>query len=205
MGENGALKQLKTHPLNDDPLFSKSIKKLPYKSYREVDRDGNCLYSAFVMLIYPFLRDAEKLEEFLGLGPLLEEAKVDPVVYESYIESIRDIFAVNDGVRGVEDLCSDDWNVFIGYIRMAVSSHVLTNADKYSEFLPDCTVESYVRTQIDPMGERAGEMEIIAVSRLFKYKISIVYLVHDSYKTTSYGEGDLMTILHTPDHFEPMY
>lgn len=196
------LRPLSEHPLMADPSFSPAISAIPYARYSAVPRDGNCLYSSVARLLFPHLRDAPFRARFLGLVPQFEEAGVSYVVHETYTESLAEILSAD---RRIESISDDEWNLFVGYLRIAVSSHLLLHEEEYSGFLPDCALRGYVRSQVDPMGGRAGQVEIIALARIFGLEISVVYLGDSSYNTMTYGEGPSINILFTPDHFEPIY
>lgn len=191
------------HPLSSDGKYSGAMHGLGYDFYREINHDGNCLYSSFACLVYPFLAVPERRQAFLGLTPLFEGAGASPVAYETYIELLGDL---GTG-QPMEDLSEDEWNLFIGYLRMAVASHLRVHAEEYAGFIPGSNIEAYAAMHVDPMGERAGEVEIIALSRIFDYRIEVVSVREDGCAKMSYGrEADgAVTILHTPDHFEPLY
>lgn len=192
---------LSEHPLSKDIEYSNTISTLQYDFYREIPHDGNCFYWSYAYLTYPFLADREKKQKFLGLTALFEQADASPVAYETYIESLNDLSTD----RPLEDLSDDEWNLFIGYLRMAVASYLRIHAGEYAGFIPGGDVNAYATAHVDPMGERAGQIEIIALSKVFDYRIDMVSVQKNSYSTVAYGYGDTIAILHTPDHFEPLY
>lgn len=199
---NSLLKPISSHPLNKDPIFSKTMSMLPCKYYIDVNRDGNCLYSCMARFIFLNLDNETDRSRFFDLTPSFEKAGISYVVYESYIESINDLISSK---RPIETLSDDEWNLFVGYLRLAVAAHLLNNDEEYKQFFPNCDVQNYVRSCVDPMGGRAEQIEIIAISRIFNYEITVFYLNPDGYNPMVFGKGRSVNILYSPDHFEPVY
>lgn len=194
---------LSEHILYNDAQYGAALHTLRSRSFRKVERDGNCLYLSFAMLVYPFLSAPAARESFLGTTPLFEEAGASAVAYETFIEIISDFLDAGKHIDAVSD---EEWIQIIGYLRMAASAYLLMHKEDYESFLSETTIEHYTKQHVDPMGERAGEIEIIALSSLFRYEVHIVQTGTDGRCTTiSYGKGDQIMILHTPDHFEPLY
>lgn len=189
-----------SHPLASDPKIGRSLERLPFKNYRECKRDGNCFYYCIALLIFPLLREPEFRAKFFSFVDSFEQAGFSSVVYESYMESIEDIVAS----KSIEDLSQDDMNLFVGYLRLIVSTHLRTNEKEYQEFL-GCEVGAYARRKIEAMGQRAGYIEIVALSRSLPLKMSIYDVNSGEINEVRLGEGYPVSILHTPDHFEPIY
>lgn len=188
------------HPLAGDPKIGKSLRRLPFKNYRKCKRDGNCLYYCITLLIFPLFKKAEFKTRFLSFVDSFQRTGFSSVVYESYMESIEDIVAN----KSIEDLVQDDLNVFVGYLKLTVSAHLRINEEEYRDFL-GCNVETYARKKVEAMGQRAGHIEIMALSRSLCLEISVYDVSSGEINEMKFGEGHPINILHTPDHFEPIY
>lgn len=188
------------HPLNANPKYEEAIKSLKEKYYRECKRDGNCLYSSVALLILPLLRDEEFRSVFYGFTKEFEEMDVSSAVYECYIMSIEEI--VENASVGTLD--AEDLTVFVAYLRLICSTHAKMNEEKYHSFV-DADLKRYCAEYIDPMDQRAGSFEAAILADALKLRITIISVAEDKNFHTSFGEGQEVKVLHTPDHFEPLY
>lgn len=197
--ENEEYKPMATHPLREDGAFEEPLSSISDGSYRTVPRDGNCLYHAVAILLYPSL--AENPQKLKRLESLFKAADVSSVVYETYLESIEECFS--EGVN-----CSTEAGLlFVGMLRLAVSSYIKTNKAEYSAFfLEEEDIETYLRLHVDPMGERAGEIEIQTICKIFEVSLEVIQILSTGCTRLVYGgSGVKHYLLHTPDHFEPYY
>ncbi|KAI5168684.1 hypothetical protein PAEPH01_0330 [Pancytospora epiphaga] len=198
MSGNGR-KRVTDHPLYRDPQFSSAFEKIKHKFYVDVPRDGNCFYRSFAELQEKILNSREERHIFLNHTEMFEKANISPVVYETYTESIAEM----PYLRVPEDITGDEWDLIVGYLRLTAGAYVKTHPEEFSDFVGD--VERYTASNIDPMGQRAGEVEVIAICRAFSCQIQMVSILNNEYKSVKYSQGPTYTILHTPDHFEPLY
>ncbi|ELA42230.1 uncharacterized protein VICG_00629 [Vittaforma corneae ATCC 50505] len=188
------------HPLSANPKYGKAVESLKEKHYRECNRDGNCLYSSVTLLIFPLLRDERAKSMFYGFTKEFEEMDVPSVVYECYITSIEEIIEK----ISVDDLDSEDLTVFTAYLRLICSTHAKMNEKKYQSFI-QMDLKQYCAEHIDPMDQRAGSFELAVLADALQLKITVISIADDEKFQTSFGEGPEVKILHTPDHFEPLY
>lgn len=188
------------HALANDPKIGRILKCIPFKRYRKCNRDGNCLYTSIALQIFPLLQERDFRTIFFSFVDCFEHAGFSNVVYESFMESISDVAST----KSIDDLTQDDLNSFVGYLRLIVSAHLRANEEDYHEFL-GCPVKTYARRSVEPMGQRAGHVEIVALSRSLPLEITIYDVNSGKINEMKFGEGHPVSILHTPDHFEPVY
>lgn len=189
---------LSSHTLAKDPKYATAIQNLSESSYREVKRDGNCLYASIALHILPYLHSSPFHQKFFGFNHTFDALDIPNVVYEPYISCIEEAITS----LTADSASSDDLSVFIAYLRLICSAHAISNCDKYQSFL-DCDLKRYCVECIDPMEQRAGEFELAVLSDALGLKITVVSIVDEINR--SFGEGKEIKILHTPDHFEPIY
>lgn len=168
--------------------------------YVPAPRDGNCLYFTIAFLVYSdFISRPALLAELVGM---FDQASISSVVYEPYLESIQECLEINKTGYEMDEA---DWMLFIGLFRLAVSSYLKINKKEYQEFITE-DIETYVKHNVDPMGRRAGELEITVLCKVLGIRIEVIQVQNDCCTMIEYGEyGNKYAILHTPDHFEPLY
>jgi len=189
---------LSSHPLAADSKFASAMQALAETSYREVNRDGNCLYASIALHIFPLLSNLDFKSGFFGFTEAFKTVGVSSVVYECYISAIEDLL---DAVT-IDTMEFEDITVLIAYLRLICSTHAILNSERYQSFV-ERDLKRYCAECIDPMEQRAGELELAVLSDALKLRIRVIS-VADGVNST-FGEGEEIKILHTPDHFEPIY
>ncbi|KAI4291639.1 ubiquitin thioesterase protein OTUB2 [Pancytospora philotis] len=189
------------HPLYTDPAYAESMQELDGHFFVKVPRDGNCFYTSYARLVYPLVGGRAARDAFMGKKALFDAAGASPAVYETYMEHIEELL----DSKGAAELLEDDLMAIVGYLRLAVASYIETDASFFGEFLPETDPAAYVQECVNPMGQRAGEVEMAAISRVFDFRLTVVTVQKEGCSRYSYGQGPDISILHTPDHFEPLY
>lgn len=190
--------ELLEHPLSGVEQYM-GIASLPFSHYINIPRDGNCLYSSFAMSMHPSICAN-------GMGNksnLFIKAGVSEAVYESYEESLEEF--LEQKPTSVESLRREELDLFVGYLRLVVSSHLKVHSEEYNGYIEQ-GIEEYTRKNVDRMGERAGDLEIAVLSKEFECKITVYTPDSTGYKKIEYGSSfeSFSNIMHTPDHFEPI-
>lgn len=193
--------KLSEHELITDPKFSNNISNIPFLYFHKVPTDGNCFYSSVSLLIFNKLKiDSEFNLLFFSFKDSFEKIEVSECVYESYIEHINELLENN-----VEILFNENsLKCFIAYLRLILSTHLKLNKNKYQNFLTE-NIDNYIFKNIDRMETCAGDIEIKALSDVLKIKIIVYDINGNKLNKITYGDGFTINILHTPNHFEPLF
>lgn len=101
---------------------------------------------------------------------------------------------------------NNDFILLISYLRMVCSAEAQQKKEFYQNFLEE-DLSVYCKNKIDPLEQRAGDFEIAVLAGALKMKIKVISITQtDKIEEITYGEeGNEHLILHTPDHFEPLY
>lgn len=226
-----AILPLTNHPLTNHKDYKKELENLEEKYYKECKKDGNCLYSAISLLIIPLIKKNKNFrDKFFSFNEIFSKVGISSVVYECYISTIEEELlenvnienAIKENVKDNNldnninnlDSSTNELTVFVAYLRLVCSSYLKINKEKYQGFI-DRDVKSYCEKFIDPMEQKAGEFEISILSEALEIPIKLVTIVNDEKKGVNrfdinFGEEykkemEEIRILHTPDHFEPIY
>ena len=81
------------------------------------------------------------------------------------------------------------------------------NSELYQPYIPDMTVETYCKKFIEPFYIEAGYLEICALVEILPLSIEVIDIQENNENCSRlYGMYEQkITILHTPNHFEPVY
>lgn len=188
------------HPLQTDQKYSESMKKVEESFYRECEKDGNCLYNAISLQIFPMLKVDEFKRHFFSFSKSFDQIDISSIVYETYVENIEE----TTQTQQIEDLNTLN---LIGYLRLICSTYAILNSSKYEAFIDqeNKSMKEYCNKNIDPMYQRGGDLEISVLAEALKLKITVISVLENECMKVSFGEGKEIKILHTPDHFEPLY
>ena len=196
-----------------------------YKSYRKIRPDGNCFYRAY---LFGLLESAVSVGQS-AVGPLRQKFTelADDCKHEGY-----DAFAVDDfhdlldeQFRLLEEspfMSTLETQIFIdsgvdGYLIALMRCICGAALKKWSQdfvpFLPSphLTVDSFCRSEVDPMFKDCDQVQIVALNRIFEVPIDIVYLDQSQgdLVTHSFGEDQAqslkVTMLYKPGHYDILY
>ncbi|KAM0681322.1 hypothetical protein GINT2_000522 [Glugoides intestinalis] len=189
------------HPMMKDEKYGEEFMKLPLKCYRQCIRDGNCLYSAIAILIFPLFNIEEFKNNFFNFEKEFNRYGITDIVYEPLIDSIRDFIEQKEDASFI---LYSDFLAFISYLRFVCSAYAVENKEKYNGFVLG-DIEDYCRSNVDPMEQRGGELEFAVLADALKIKIEVIYALEKENLVVSFGKGEnLIKVLHTPDHYEPV-
>lgn len=198
--ESSTKASIEKHPLYKDCRYEKAFLSIKDLKFKECKRDGNCLYRAISILIFPYLKDNEFKGKFLSFKGKCENAGFNDSVVEWYIESIEELQS-----KTLHDLQEDDYLLIIAYLRMICSAEAQNRAELYQGFIEQ-DIKEYCQISINPMNERAGDLEISILANALQIEIKILSIMEEVLQEVTYGQGNIqIKILHTPDHFEPLY
>ncbi|KAF9760944.1 Ubiquitin thioesterase otubain-like [Nosema granulosis] len=191
----------------EEENFRLRFEKTNIKQYRDILRDGNCMYlSIGVQLI-------DKLQSDINFRRLfkdtLEEVKkkfkaigLEEFTYVDYLSTLEENIDVP--IQDIDKYC---WYEIVGLLRLITSTELRTNQEAYSPYMVDTTVERYCKLNVDPFFVEAGYLEIGALVNILPIQIVVFDITEDSQEYSRvYGtKGENINILHTPNHFEPCY
>lgn len=194
------VQSIKSHSLFEDQKFSKAMTEIQNMKFRNCKRDGNCLYRAIAILIFPFLKDSNFRTNILSFKEKFHKAEFSDTVIDWYMESIEDMKS-----KDLENLSEDEFLLLIAYLRMVCSAEAQCHSEKYQNYILK-DLKDYCHKNIDPMEQRAGDLEISILANALKIHIKLYVVLDENLQKREYGTGDIeIKILHTPDHFEPLY
>lgn len=189
------------HSLIEDTRLSIAIKSLNVKCYRETERDGNCFYASVALLLHPIIQEnPEFRKKFFSFNEDFKKAGISSAVHETYTESIVEFIIQKE----TDNLEKEDLYILIGYLRIISAAQMILNECKYKDFI-DSDFRSYVDRNIMAMGARSGHVEIISLTDCLPIKIVVHDITSGKEYVNEFGEGLEINILHSPDHFEPVY
>lgn len=188
-------------------FYSEKLKNLKY--YREVVRDGNCLYTSLSVQLLDFFRnDKNKIEIWNNFCNVLsvncEKLGIEELVYCDNIDTFNDLLSNNVKFEEIDIYA---WYEIIYIFRLAISTHIRLNAEEFQPFIVNMTVEKYCKNYIEPFYMEAGYIEIGALVNILPISIEVLDISEKNEDCSRiYGiHKDCITILHTPNHFEPVY
>lgn len=194
------IKDIEEHELKADPKYGKFIEKLKGKKFIETKKDGNCFYSTLALLLHPLLKSKEFYEKFTSFSSIFQTINVDELVYECFLDDIKEVISTKE----IENLGENDLDSFVAYLRLLCSAYAQSNSDKYQGYL-DIDLTEHCRKNIDPLYQRADSFEMMVMADCLSLQIHVTSLFNSSMSTYDIGKGTKVSILHTPDHFQPLF
>ena len=102
----------------------------------------------------------------------------------------------------------------IAFMRCCTGAYMKMHADEFSGFMPSsfASVENFVRNEVDPMFKDCEELQIVAITKVFKVPLSVVYLdrspgepaIHSFGHDGSLGSSPVW-MLYRPGHYDLLY
>ena len=167
------------------------------KCCRGIERDGNYFYASVALQLHPIVQEnPEFREKFLSFDEAFERAGISSAVYETYTEFIVQ--------KETDNLDKEELCILIKYLRIISAAQMILNECKYKDFI-DSDFRSYVDRNIMAMGARSGHVEIQSLTECITIKIVVHDITSGQEYVSVFGEGLEINILHSPDHFEPVY
>lgn len=202
MDKTNKILPIEEHCLYQDEQYRHLFKTLVGKQFRNCTRDGNCLYRTLAILLFPNLKYKDFKRRFFSFKDKFEKAEFSETVYEWYVESLEELIETD---KKIEELTEDEELLFIAYLRMICSAEAQTENDKYKNFIEQ-DIKEYCKSKIDPMEQRAGDFEISILASALDIEITVISVTGQEIQEVKYGESEIkLQILHSPDHFEPLY
>ncbi|WUR03503.1 ubiquitin thioesterase OTUB1 [Vairimorpha necatrix] len=192
--------------ITNHEFYSDKLKSL--SSYREIPRDGNCMYLSISIKILEFFRSKKdqiyKWETFTtSLKSYCTKLNIEEFVYIDNLETFSDL--INNNTK-IEDIDLYTWYEILYIFRLAISTHMRLNSEEYQPYIVDMSVEKYCKNCIEPLFMEAGYIEIGALVNIMPINVKMYDTTEESNKYRIYGENEeFIEILHTPNHFEPVY
>lgn len=197
----------KKKAIKDHKMYSEKMGKIKY--YRSINRDGNCMYLSIGIQIIDYVRShpefKQKWDFFLEKSvQYFKNMKIEEFTYSDYLDTIKELV---DSEINFEDL--DKYNLYevIYFLRLVISAEMRNNSSKYEPFLVDVSVPDYCKRNVEPFFAEAGYMEIGALVEILPLNIEVIDIQEQTENCARvYGvHDDTVTIIHTPNHFEPGY
>lgn len=179
-----------------------------FREYREVLKDGNCFYLSIAVKFIEFFRKNENKEKWLSFKEKIlncfAEMKIESILYDDNLTTIE--IMLNEEVD-VEDYEKYIWFEVVQFLKFAISVEMKMNEEKYQPFLFDTTINEYCKKQVEPFFVEAGYIEIGVLVSVLPINIEVIDTTENSDEIRRiYGDNDdVISILHTPNHFEPIY
>lgn len=193
--------------IEDHEMYTNKFGNL--KSFRKIEKDGNCMYLSIGVQLIEFVRSNPEFkfrwEEFISKSEeYFETMKLEKFTYCDYVDTIK-ILVDND--EKIEAIDKHSLYEVIYFLRLVISAEMRINKQKYEPFLVDINIEEYCKRNVEPFFAEAGYIEIGALVEILPLNIRVVDIQEKTEDCTRlYGvHSDSLNILHTPNHFEPCY
>ncbi|EOB13883.1 Ubiquitin thioesterase otubain-like protein [Nosema bombycis CQ1] len=190
-----------------DSKFKSRLDHTGIKYFREIARDGNCMYLAIGVQIVDKLQTNPDFKDKFNktLEDLIEKfksLKLEEFTYSDYMNTLKENMDVE-----IQKIDKYSWYEIVGLLRLITSTELRINKEMYLPYIPDITIEQYCKSQVDPFFVEAGYLEIGALVNILPIQIEVIDITEQtSNYSRMYGnEGEVISILHTPNHFEAVY
>lgn len=200
-------KDISKNQCYSEESFKERFERIGVRYYRDILRDGNCMYLSIGVQIIDKLQKDEKFKEVFekSLEDIKEKFKalgLEEFTYVDYLNTLEDNMDVE--IHEIDKYC---WYEIVGLLRLITSTELRTNQEVYAPFILDSTVEQYCKSSVDPFFVEAGYLEIGALVNILPLRIVVFDITETSndYSRVYGNDGEVINILHTPNHFEPIY
>ncbi|EPR77784.1 Ubiquitin specific iso-peptidase [Spraguea lophii 42_110] len=176
-----------------------------YKYYYKNKRDGNCFYYAFIIAFLNKIKNIEEKEykqiinKFIDSYQKVKEIKRKGLYFEDFYEmTIENISKIRKNENDI-DFLKVDFNEITAYLKILISTQLLTRREKYEPFED----VDKLAAQVESFYRETGHVEIKALSDFLEIKITILSTLEPN--ITEYGNNSVcVSILYTHNHFEPL-
>lgn len=197
MGDREPLEALAVEYESGSAIYRQKIDKLKeqYCSIRRTRGDGNCFFRSFLfgylehLLLSGDVAERDRvLERLQGLKKVLVEVGgYDEIVLETpldmVLQMLRGVASPLDPltIEGLEGTVRDeDMGAYaVWLLRMVTSAEIKRRADFFAPFvmgLADLDVPSFCSKCVDPMGEEADHVHLVALTDALQVPVRVVYL-----------------------------
>jgi ubiquitin thioesterase protein OTUB1 len=218
---------LQTEYKDSSTHFTKGISALEqtYDCMRTIRGDGNCYYRAFLyslathiltnplngpVLLKTIKEDSWKQVLAAGYDEFMLEAFYDAVV--DLLERVIQGKLTQESLHAElnEETGTSDYATW--YLRVVAATHLKTDPDRFLPFMEGMNVDTFCKTEVEPMGKECGQVQILAIAEALAIEVVIEYLDgHDAQgQVTKHTFGpDSASIrlhfLYRPGHYDILY
>mmetsp|Transcript_28681 Transcript_28681/g.37596 ORF Transcript_28681/g.37596 Transcript_28681/m.37596 type:complete len:267 (+) Transcript_28681:100-900(+) len=194
-----------------------------YESIRRIRGDGNCFYRGFLfgyleqLLLNLTCWGEAELERVTSTVEASKDRLVELGYSEIAIETFWEVFV--DELTALPSKTVDDIDAMfneeggnsdylVWYCRLLAAGHLKANSDQFLPFLEGMDVETFCKSEVEPMGKECEQVQIIALTAALDIPIRIEYLdgreFTDSLNQLVFPEGrePLVTLLYRPGHYD---
>jgi ubiquitin thioesterase protein OTUB1 len=196
VGPREPMAALEAEYASGSPVFTAKVAALArgYDAVRRTRGDGNCFFRAFLFAYLEGLvarRDLEERDRVLraleSVRPTLLDAGYEELVLEAPLEMLIDMLRAIGSPTDPLTLptlesnarSEDVSNYLVFFLRMVTAAEVRRRADFFAPFvmgMSDLDVESFCRSCVDPMGEEADHVQVVALSDALGIPLRVAYL-----------------------------
>lgn len=203
-------KSLLEHPLIKDFEFRDLLKN--FSCFRNIKRDGNCFYYTFLSQLVEYLRALEDKgyinfeRSLVDFNKEYEKIKKEKVIYKDFYEVfLKVIRECRNNSFDIQNASDFDILGAITYIKVLIVTELMSKKSAYEPFLVDIKIEQYCQENIEPLFKETEHLEIQALSNLLKIGVNVFSVRKSGCEKTHFGnEKKFVSMLHTPNHFEPI-
>ncbi len=164
-----------------------------YKGFREVSRDGNCFYRAYMFSILENLMQEnspdlwEKLIQSLDKTFETMSKYHEPFIIEEFFEQLKELInkvrspiekMTSDKLAKLVNSTNDGYDLCLQYTaRLACSAYMREHIDDIFPFLPEnATLDSFITKEVEPIGREADNIQIMSTAQQLGFGVRIVCL-----------------------------
>eukprot|EP00127_Corallochytrium_limacisporum_P006637 Clim_evm16s232 gene=Clim_evmTU16s232 len=181
------------HERKDDVTFQlEELTGLGFESWVQVRGDGNCFYRAFGYEIFytasveslTTLRQkvADAKDRMISVHNFPEFTTVD--FWEEFDGSLDAVISSGSAPRSPERSTvidpqwkdQDNSDYLVVFLRLLVSEYMRSNAEMFLGYLGAQTIDSFVGTEVEPMGVDADEYQVLSLSQGLGVPLAVGYL-----------------------------
>lgn len=178
-----------------------------YSGFRRSRGDGNCFFRAFVFAYLDNLiatgdysERSRVLSQIQEIRKKLLDCGYQELVFEDsqqhLLNQLNSIKVGHDGLTQEVLLInmrdSEVSNMIVSFLRLATSAELASRAEFFAPFImgmtaDELTVEAFRRRCVEPMGEEADHVHIVALCDMLQVSVRVLYL--DRTMDTTGGNG----------------
>jgi len=215
-----------------------------YTGVRRARNDGNCFYRGFAFSLLEYMlckaTDVEResvLRSVEDVAETLKRAGFQELVFEDFqrvfLQQLRDCCSASKGEAAgaagsitvdvlVERMKSSEISDYvIMFLRFVTSAELHNRQDFFAPFMDEdgMDMEKYRQSRVDPMGEEADQLHIIALVDALRVPVRVEYLQagggdevnhHDFQPASESAEAKeakepFVVLLYRPGHYDVLY
>jgi len=93
------------------------------------------------------------------------------------------------------------------FLRILTSAELRKNAEFYSNFIEEKTLEEFCQLEVEPMYKESDHIHIIAITAALGFCVRVIYMDRGTGGTHDFPEGSSPTahLLYRPGHYDIIY